>query len=92
MALECAIDAITQLTHVIPLTIYTTNAYLLKGCTEDAPRRRLAMQMEKPVPHVKLWVLVDRFIDEWISQQVILEWRQGSHPMIMRELQRLMVR
>lgn len=92
LALENAIDSITQITHVIPLTVYTTNAYLLKGCTEDLPYRRSAMWRGKPVPHVKLWVLVDRFIDEWVSQQVALEWKQGTHPMVAGELKRLMLR
>lgn len=92
LALECATDAFEQVTHIVPLAIYSQNATLLRGATDYLPERRYRMANQLPVNHAHLWLLLDRHIDEWVSQQVTLEWKQGSHPLVVNELKRLMLR
>lgn len=92
LALECATDALEQLTHIIPCTIYLQNHYVLKGCTTHWVERQQKMNTQMQVPHVKLWQYLDRHIDEWISHAVPLTWQFGTHPLAQKEMARLMVR
>lgn len=88
LALENALDAITQMTYIVPLVIFSQNATLIKGATDYLPERRYRMANQLPVNHAHLWLLLDRHIDEWLSYRVPLEWRQGSHPKALAQLQR----
>lgn len=92
LALDCAIDALEQFTHIIPVTVYTQNHYLLKGCTTHWLERVQKMNTQMPVPHVKLWQFLDRHLDEWLSHNVPLEWKLGTHSIAQKELARLMVK
>jgi len=92
LALECACDALEQLTHIVPVVVYTQNHTLLKGCVEHIGDRRRKMAMGLPVAHAQLWQYLDRHIDEWAGYPVGLEWRLGSHPLVEREIKRLMIR
>ena len=92
LALECAIDSLEQITHAIPITLYTTNHYLLKGCMTHWLERQQKMNSQMAVPHVKLWQYLDRHLIEWQSHGLPLEWQFGTCAYVEKEIKRLMVR
>ena len=48
LALEAACDSLEQLTHIVPVVVYTQNHALLKGCVEHIGERRRKMAMGLP--------------------------------------------
>lgn len=91
LALEAAIDSLEQITHIVPVTVFTQNHTLLKGIDYIGERRR-KMSMGLPVNHARLWQYLDRHIDEWAGYNIALTWQYGSHPLAVGELKKVMMR